>query len=300
MPIDILKLRQLQSQHKRLLLPLRAEPSHRHVTHLQLHVVLMGTHRGILGIPVLLTSLCQLVAYRFRRLTDIFHHPLLTPVGNPCEILVKQRLETTEEILPAAVQQLAMTHQLFIPDGNRLLVPVPVLVKTLQQTIALLQGFLVLQQMIKIALIRLRNNTIDKLAARITPSEYDILVIGGNHHQWHPSDMLTKRLTHLLVPSHLLGLSHALDTGNRHRLSIHLILAVDCKKLLSTTDILRIDTIKATFAKREVIDCIQQIRLTHTVVTNQAVDIGAEVHINIGVGFKIAQFKIRQIHIYTL
>jgi hypothetical protein len=74
---------------------------------------------------------------------------------------------------------------------------------------------------------------------------------------------------------------------------------VDCKELLSTTDILRIDTIKATFAKREVIDCIQQIRLTHTVVSNQAVDIGAEVHINIGVGFKIAQFKIRQIHIYT-
>lgn len=63
---------------------------------------------------------------------------------------------------------------------------------------------------------------------------------------------------------------------------------MNSKELFTSSNILCIDGIKIALAERKVINGIKQIGLSHSVIAYQAIDIRAEVHIEIDIGLEIS------------
>ena len=101
--------------------------------------------------------------------------------------------------------------------------------------------------------------------------------------------MLAQRVVRLAVPTHLLRLPALLDARHLHLLLFQTVLAMDGKEVLVEADVLGIGRRKTTLAKREIVDSIQRIRLAHPIIAHQAIDIGAEVCLQLSVGFEVGE-----------
>ena len=171
-----------------------------------------------------------------------------------------------------------------------------VFVELLQQLVALVQCFLVLQQVVEIAFVGLRYDPVDELAPEVAAAHDDVLVLRRNNHQRYFPYVFSKSLIGLFVPPHLLCLTFFLDAGHRYHVLPYLVVAMDGKEFLSAADVLAVDRIEKALAERQVVDGIQQVGLSDPVVAHQTVDVGTEVHIQFGIGLEIVQFEIRQVH----
>jgi len=70
------------------------------------------------------------------------------------------------------------------------------------------------------------------------------------------------------------------------------------EELLSLSDVLSVYRIEIALAEREVVDGVEQVGLSHSVVAKQAVDSGTEVDVDVTVGLEIVYFKIGEIQGY--
>ena len=73
-------------------------------------------------------------------------------------------------------------------------------------------------------------------------------------------------------------------------------MTMDGEEVLSEADILCIDRVEITFAKREVVDGVEEVGLAGTVVANKAIDVVAELHVGLGVILEIGQYQSFQRH----
>jgi hypothetical protein len=71
---------------------------------------------------------------------------------------------------------------------------------------------------------------------------------------------------------------------------------VNGEKMLPVPDILGVDGVEIAFAKREVMDGIQQIGFSGTVITSKAIDLGRETGPCFPVILKIGNIEVLQVH----
>jgi ABC-type antimicrobial peptide transport system ATPase subunit len=71
---------------------------------------------------------------------------------------------------------------------------------------------------------------------------------------------------------------------------------VDGEKFLAKLDILAVDRVEIALAEGEIVDCIEQVGLARAVVAHEAVDIVAQLHVNLAVVLEIIQYQPIQHH----
>ena len=152
MHTHIFKLRQFQCQQKGLLLSLRAETLDRELAYAEFKIILVRTDCRILHLCVAPAGIHKLSfksLATFCKLCDILNRRLLAIwcIGmNQNIILLKKRHKVIQETAPLLHNRLAIAHQLLIPDSYRSFVEIIVVIELLQQTVALLQSFLIAKQ----------------------------------------------------------------------------------------------------------------------------------------------------------
>ena len=90
--------------------------------------------------------------------------------------------------------------------------------------------------------------------------------------------MLGKCRALLLVELHFLRLPTLQRASHCYRVAavVKHILAIDCKIVGTHTNVLAVHRIEVTLAKRQIIQRIQQIGLSHTVIADQTIHVVRE------------------------
>ena len=71
---------------------------------------------------------------------------------------------------------------------------------------------------------------------------------------------------------------------------------MDGEEVLAGADVQCVGQAAETLAEGEVVDGLQEVGLPHPVVAHQTVDVGAELHIEVGVGLEVGEFERGYMH----
>ena len=293
---QILELCELECQRETLLLPLGAETLDRHVAgEHEEEVVLVGAAGGVLRIAVGLPGGIELLG-EGALVALIADGAGLVAAGNAVVILLEQRHEHLDKARAGGIERLAVLDELRIPEDHHGLIPLAVVPHLLEQAVALLESLIILYKVLEILAVGLRNDTVDELATEVAAAGDELLVVGRHHDEGELADMRRERLVDLLVPAHLLALATPEDaTGD-----IGAVMAVDGEELLADADVLHIDRVEIALAEREIVDGVEEVGLAGTVVAHEAVDLGAEGDLDLGVVLEVGEGKAVESHVNQL
>lgn len=182
---DILKLSQLECQKIGLLLSLTAKLLYCIIGQQEIEVILVRSDCCVEQYSIALAALFELLGKR-RWLIHLTEIPdlgsLCSFVGYEGKIFLKQGLKLFEESTAGFYERLPVDHQLIVPKGDSLVVEIAVFVALFEEMIALLDGFLILKQVLKVSVVGLGDDAIHELASHLAASKNEILVAGGNNH----------------------------------------------------------------------------------------------------------------------
>ena len=282
-PFQKLKLRQLQRNQERLVLPLRTLPLDREIPQLHHQIILMHPLRRIPQNPVLLPRLPQqpqqvaLLQMTLIRQT----HPL--PVLRDIRIIrLKHRNKLIDKLLALTEHLLPFGRHHLLPHIHQFLLRFHV---RLEQRIPLHQRLVIPDQRLQILPVELRDHHIHKPPSLLTAPRNQPRVRRRHHHQRNQSDMVRQPRILLPVALELLLLSPLQSAVHLLRFPrIRLIKPLHHEELLPMQDILRVHRVHRTLAERQIIHRIQQIRLSHSVFADHTVQFRRKL-----------QFRLRQI-----
>ena len=207
-------------------------------------------------------------------------------------VLFKQGPEVGDEAAAGVVEALAVEGQLGVVDGDHAFIPEAVVPHLLEEAVAHLEGFVVLQQMLQVAAVGLREDAVDEATAHVAAAGDDLLVGRRHHDEWQLANMFSQCLVRLLVPAHLLAFPAAEDAACH----VVAIVAVDGEEVVAHAYVLHVDGIKVAFAEREVVDGVEEVGLPRPVVADEAVDIAAEGNVGFGIVLEVGQYQSFQGH----
>ena len=174
-------------------------------------------------------------------------------------------------------------------------------VELFQQTVALCEGFLVLEEVVEVFLVGLGDDAVEELTPDVASTGYENLVGGGYDDERNAANMLGEGGVGLLVVLHLFGLSAALHTGDLDGLAVQTgVTAMDGEVVLTIFYILTVYRIEIALTEREIVYGVEEVGFANAVVTDEAIEVGGEVHVGLGVGFEIGEFQIVEIHGYNV
>ena len=288
----VLELGEFEGQSEAFLLSLRAEAFDAHlVVEHQHEVVLVRTDGGVLRILVCLTGVGELNVER-ACVGGVVDDSLFAVTGNPVVVLVEERSEVGDEVSAGVVETLAVGGELRIVDGHHAFVPQTVVPHLLQQLVAHLQRFVVLQQVQQVFVVGLGEYAVDETAAHVAAAGDNLLVGRRHHDERQLADMFGQGLVGLLVPTHLLALA-ATQQATGHVVAV---MAVDGEEVLAHPYVLYVYRVEVTLAEREVVDGIEEVGFSSTVVADEAVDIATECYVGLGVVLEIRKYQPVQRH----
>ena len=141
-----------------------------------------------------------------------------------------------------------------------------------QHLVALLKCPPIAYQMVKIYRVGLRDDHIHEAASLLAGAAYQLLVGRGNHHKRECSDMSAQALVFLSLALERLAFS---------RLHAECKLFVGASSRIQSPERREIDASarqravghpREAFAEAQIVDCVEQVALSHTVVAQQTVD----------------------------
>ena len=194
-----------------------------------------------------------------------------------------ERLENRNELFdkrfPLPEHHFPSLRHHLLPNQKQLLLDRKL---TFQQRITLCQRFIISYQRIQIFFIILRNHHIHKTAAFLTPPCNQFGIGGRNHDQRQETDMVRKTTVLFLISLELLfrtALHPAINLLGSSVLCF--IKALNDKEVLFMTNILRINRIAGTFAERQEIHRIQQVRFPHAVLAEKTIQFGGKINLHL-------------------
>ena len=128
----------------------------------------------------------------------------------------------------------------------------------------------------QVSRVLLRDNQIEETAAFVAPALDKFGVGRRDHHDRKEPDMFRELVVFLLVASELLALAAADGAEDIFLAALVVVPALEDTQILAVTQDLRIRRILAAFAKRKVIDGIEQVGFPHAVVSEEAIHLGRE------------------------
>ena len=167
-----------------------------------------------------------------------------------------------------------------------------------QLHVALQQCSVVFEQRIEIKWIELRNDTVNKLASKLTTFINEITVVRRNHHQREFPDVFGKSVVFFLVEfERLLGIAFLHARNQLILFVVESVSAMDTKEILIVADVELVGGAKKTLAKRKVVNGIEDVGLPCPVEANETVHILRKRQLGALAVLEIGQSQFLQIHL---
>ena len=141
-----------------------------------------------------------------------------------------------------------------------------------QHCVALLQGAVIGYERSKIFPVVLRYYNVHKAASLLAAPGNEFIVGRGHHHKRNCANVVGKTVVVLLVPLELFLLA-ALEAAGELAVgpAVTRIIALNHKEGLPVRNIGTVDRTYGALAEGEIIDCIEQIGLSHSVASYETV-----------------------------
>ena len=207
-------------------------------------------------------------------------------------VFFEKGLEGSDESLAAGVDGLAVLDELGIPKGHHGGIPLAVVPHLLEEAVALVEGFVVGDEVVEVVVVDLRDDTVGEAAAELAAAGDELLVVGRDHDQGQLADVLGEGFIQFLVPAHLLGLPLTEGAAD----DVGAAMAVDSEEVGAEAYVLAVGGVEIAFAEGEVVDGIEEVGLASAVVADEAVDVAAEPDVGLGVILEVGEYQPVQYH----
>src|SRR5579871_732526 len=142
--------------------------------------------------------------------------------------------------------------------------------KRLQQTVPLLQGFIIIHQALQIFCIKLAKQSINKSSSFFAAISNNLHIIGCNDNTWKFSNVCRKFLIQLFIPEKFFLPCFAQNANCLFPLFIQFKFSLNPETLRTIMNILRIRFCEITFSETEIINRIQQVGFANAIVPTNA------------------------------
>lgn len=280
---DEIELRQFERDQKRFLLALRTEFLDRIVVDLERQIVFVDANRSVLQHTILLQIFVQQ-----RQQTLVVQRAFVNELhrfGRACNhlvVLVEDRDEIGDEVLSFFENLLSEAVELFVVNRQGIGLEHMIERKIFEQCVALGEDFLVLDELLQITRIELRDHAVDEFAPGFAAFGDQIDIGGRNHDQRNESDVIREFIIDFAVALEDFLLSFFKAAHDLLKAFLFLKFAVDHKKLLAVLDVLYRQRIEIAFAVRQMIDRIEHIGLADAVLADKTIDLCVERKIGFG------------------
>ena len=267
------ELRQLQGNQVRLVLSLRTDAADKVVAERHLQFIFMDTARSIteddVALAIGLEAAGEIPLFE---LGNIMQIDRLRRAANLAVIIIEKRDERGDYAAARLENRLPVHHELHFED----IVERRIAVLRLEHRVALEQRLVILDKGVQIRRVLLGDNQIEETAAFVAPALDKFGVGRRDHYDRKEPDMFRELVVFLLVAAELLALAAADGAEDIFLAALVVIPALEDAQIFAVTQDLRIRRILAAFAKRKVIDGIEQVGFPHAVVSEEAIHLGRE------------------------
>ena len=167
-----------------------------------------------------------------------------------------------------------------------------------EQGVALKDNLLVGNELLQVFLVKLRDDHIEKSPPCLAALVDDVAVVRRYHDERVEPDVVAEAAVFFLVGFHRLAFAGLVGAADAGAVLLHPVdkIAVDGEKVGVEADGILVLGGKETLAEAEVVDGIEQVGFAAAVLTNNAVDILAEVKLGILVAFEVGEREVLQVH----